>query len=100
MSQHLPESPNLEHLKKQAKDLLQELQRQSTALKLADAQRMIAREYGFASWPKIKAHVESLPRPAAPSEAPTAFRSVGKPGEVNPFVGEWTANLSNYCLMS
>jgi|SRR5215831_7318124 len=54
MSRHLPESPNLKHLKKQAKDLLQELQRQSPALKLADAQRMVAREYGFASWPKLE----------------------------------------------
>ena len=94
MSRHPPEYPNLEHLKKRAKDLLRELQRQNSASKLAGAQRAIAREYGFASWPKLKALVESLPRPAAPSEATLAQVSVGMQGEVNPFVGEWTANLS------
>jgi hypothetical protein len=29
-------------------------------LRLADAQRVIAREYGFASWLKLKQHVEAL----------------------------------------
>jgi Ankyrin repeats (3 copies) len=55
-SQSLPERPNLEHLKNQAKDLL----RAGGASSLADAQFQIARSYGFASWPKLKAHVESL----------------------------------------
>ena len=52
----LPDCPNLRHLKDQAKDLL----RASAAASLADAQFQIARLYGFASWPKLKAHVESL----------------------------------------
>jgi hypothetical protein len=30
--------------------------------RLADAQNMIAREYGYASWPKLKLHVEALAR--------------------------------------
>jgi hypothetical protein len=55
-SQSLPERPNLQHLKNQAKDLL----RVGSASSLADAQFQIARSYGFASWPKLKAHVESL----------------------------------------
>jgi ankyrin repeat protein len=55
-SQSLPERPNLQHLKNQAKDLL----RGGGAASLADAQFQIARLYGFASWPKLKAHVESL----------------------------------------
>jgi ankyrin repeat protein len=29
-------------------------------LKLADAQHVIARDYGFSSWPKLKEHVDSL----------------------------------------
>ena len=35
------------------------------AASLADAQLVIAREYGFASWPKLKRHVESLAAPPA-----------------------------------
>lgn len=52
----LPDRPNLRHLKDQAKDLL----KAGTAASLADAQFQIARLYGFASWPKLKAHVESF----------------------------------------
>jgi hypothetical protein len=60
MSRTLPARANLDHLRKQAKDLLSELQRRTPGAKLADAQHVIARDYGFASWPKLKAHVESL----------------------------------------
>ena len=52
----LPDRPDLRHLKDQAKDLL----RAGQATSLAKAQFQIARQYGFASWPKLKAHVESL----------------------------------------
>jgi len=52
----LPERPNLRHLKDQAKDL----RKSGAASSLTDAQFKIARLYGFASWPKLKAHVESL----------------------------------------
>jgi hypothetical protein len=52
----LPEHPDLRHLKDQAKDLL----RVGQAASLASAQFQVARQYGFASWPKLKAHVESL----------------------------------------
>jgi len=71
MSRELPEKPNLEHLKKQAKDLLRQLQPDNPAAespKLADAQHLIAREYGFASWAKLKEHVESVARLLAPGE--------------------------------
>ncbi|HSK45325.1 MAG TPA: ankyrin repeat domain-containing protein [Candidatus Binatia bacterium] len=52
----LPERPNLRHLKDQAKDLL----RAGGAASLTHAQFKIARLYGFDSWPKLKAHVETL----------------------------------------
>jgi len=52
----LPERPNLRHLKDQARDLL----KAGGADSLADGQFRIARLYGFASWPKLKAHVDSL----------------------------------------
>ena len=87
MSRNLPPQPNLEHLKKQAKDLLHDLKQQNPALKLADAQHMLAREYGFASWPKLKVYVESL---SSPVDAQSALELE----QANPFVGKWTANLS------
>jgi len=53
--QSLPDRPNLRHLKDQAKDLL----KAGGAASLAGAQFQIARLYGFASWARLKAHVES-----------------------------------------
>lgn len=52
----LPERPNLRHLKDEAKALV----KSGESLSLAQAQFQIARLYGFASWPRLKAHVESL----------------------------------------
>jgi hypothetical protein len=72
MSLELPAKPNLEHLQKQAKERLRELRQGDVGLKLADAQHAIARDYGFASWPKLKEHVESLARLREPDEMLTA----------------------------
>jgi Ankyrin repeats (3 copies) len=82
----LPPNPNLDHLKHQAKDLLrghtarsaQVAQRVrefhpdfqgasddevfTVALTLSDAQLAIAREYGFPSWARLKAHIEKPTR--------------------------------------
>ena len=52
----LPDRPNLRHLKDQAKGLL----KAGAAQSITDAQFKIARLYGFASWPKLKAHIDSL----------------------------------------
>jgi Ankyrin repeats (many copies)/Ankyrin repeat len=52
----LPDHPNLRHLKNQARDLL----KSGEADSLTNAQFKIARRYGFASWPKLKAYVDSL----------------------------------------
>jgi ankyrin repeat protein len=77
MDRKLPLRPSLTQLKNQAKDLLKGFRsgdansisrfgekhpRSSDRLRplLTDAQLVIAREYGFSSWPKIKRHVESL----------------------------------------
>jgi ankyrin repeat protein len=82
----LPARPNLEHLKKQARLLQREMLRDeaiaidrfreakvtvaTAAPKLADALHVIAREYGFDNWAKLKAHVGSLSED--PMEAMTA----------------------------
>ena len=87
MSRELPAKPNLEHLKNQAKSLLRSFEQgdgsakeRLSALspisaanpKLADALHVVAREYGFTSWPKLKEHVESLARVLSPPELLTA----------------------------
>ncbi|HEY6334151.1 MAG TPA: ankyrin repeat domain-containing protein, partial [Blastocatellia bacterium] len=84
MSRKLPANPNLEYLRKQAKELLSDAHdgnsgaagrfravvqfSRAASLKLSDAQHIIAREYGFASWPRLKEHVESLSRVLEPPE--------------------------------
>jgi hypothetical protein len=66
MSRQLPEQPNLEFLKKQAKELL----RSGQQSRLAEAQHALAQEYGFANWAEMKTHVES--KTLSPAEALTA----------------------------
>ncbi len=56
MALQLPEKASLEFLKKQAKELLRTMQ----PAKLAEAQQALANQYGFASWAKLKRHVENL----------------------------------------
>jgi len=66
---------NLEQQRKRAKELLkaintgdpialdrvsQHLPPRSEALRLAEAQLVIAREAGFASWPRLKSHIDNL----------------------------------------
>ncbi|MCW3094931.1 MAG: Ankyrin [Chthonomonadaceae bacterium] len=79
----LPALPSLEQLKNQAKDLVKQFKAQSpealrrvhthlpraaalpleslaaTGLKLSEAQFVVAREYDFPSWPRLKRHVET-----------------------------------------
>jgi ankyrin repeat protein len=55
----LPAQPNLEHLKNEAKQRLKALRGGNPATKLAEAQLVVARDYGFASWRQLKAHVET-----------------------------------------
>jgi ankyrin repeat protein len=80
MAEALPARPNLEWLKKTAKQLLGELQAQDPARKLADAQFALARRYGFSSWRAMKAHIEQqfLPAQTLNDEDVAAFlRHVG-----------------------
>ncbi|WP_165253661.1 ankyrin repeat domain-containing protein [Paludisphaera soli] len=67
----LPARPNLDQLRNQAKDLLKarasgepdalkRFEEHSAEQTLSGAQFVIAREYGFAGWPALKTHVESL----------------------------------------
>ena len=56
----LPDTPNLDWLRKQAKRRLLELRDANPNAQLSDAQFDLARQYGFASWRALKAHIDSL----------------------------------------
>lgn len=100
MNKQLPERPNLDQLKKQAKDLLDDIHAQRpealarvpenerTGFALADAQRILAREYGFPSWPKLKERVELS---AAALAARTLIMSAlhGQPDKVEAILKEY-----------
>lgn len=84
MSKSLPPRPNLDHLRRQAKDLLAALaageaqavetfrqhlpaaeklkpaEIRKAGFRLADAQAAVARQSGFANWPRLARHVEQL----------------------------------------
>ena len=51
---------DLEQLRKQAKELVRARKAAGRPIKLTEAQLELARGQGFASWPKLKAHVERL----------------------------------------
>ncbi len=56
----LPDNPNLDWLRKHAKQRLAELRLTAPTAKLADAQFDLAKRYGFPSWRALKAHIDSL----------------------------------------
>lgn len=72
-SRELPVRPDLDHLRNEAKALKGAFQRGEaravervsnalggrSTLKLTEAQRVIAREYGFRNWPELRAHVQA-----------------------------------------
>jgi ankyrin repeat protein len=72
-SRELPARPSLDHLKHEAKTLHKAFAQgdagarrraldaigETAALKLTDAQRVIAREYGFSTWAEVREHVRA-----------------------------------------
>jgi ankyrin repeat protein len=56
----LPDDPNIEWLRKQAKRRLEEMRRSNADAQLSDAQFDLAKQYGFPSWRALKAHIDSL----------------------------------------
>jgi len=73
----LPPRPNLEWLRKAAKKKLAQLRRTQPDAKLADAQLAVAREHGFPSWRKLKAHVDEVARAAERHEDDVVVRFLG-----------------------
>ena len=98
MSQRLPSVPNLDYLKKHAKDVLRVARHRNPRWRLTDAQHALARGYGFRSWPDLKVHVESLrlpdsgnrmPAGRSPGERVTSRSRSAKAG--HPMTGTWIA---------
>ncbi|HEV2782427.1 MAG TPA: phosphotransferase [Actinophytocola sp.] len=56
----LPDNPNLDHLRQQAKDLLAGLRDVDPTTSLADAQASLAQQYGFRTWTDLKAEVDRM----------------------------------------
>ncbi len=106
MSQ-LPANANLEQLRNQAKSLLKSVQNGDPAsaervrthlprahslspeqilvssLLLTEAQLVVAREYGFPSWPRLKAHVEAqLSTLPTPEQVIDSFKTGVRSGDV------------------
>ena len=72
----LPESASLDHLRRQAKDLLGELRRAQPSAALAEAQASLARQYGYESWAQLKAAVEERRAAAAEVAAPALVEAL------------------------
>jgi hypothetical protein len=79
MSQALPARPNLDWLRKTAKQQLHELRKDNRDARLAAAQLALARQYGFRSWRALKAEVDRLAALASSGEQAIAalLRAVG-----------------------
>ncbi len=92
-----PKFPNPDHLRDQARDLLaayrrreasaedrvrahhprfKELAVSSELWQLSDAQMVIAREYGFASWPRLKEHLDGLAKRSPDQALQRAIRDL------------------------
>ena len=83
MPRELPQRPSLVHLKQQAKARLDAMRRSVPAAQLADALHAVAQEYGFSTWPELKAHIERVVVTApAPREG------------ARPLAGRWIAEGS------
>lgn len=60
MPRSLPERPDLRHLRDEARAMQRAAKSEGTVLRLTTAQTLLARTYGFANWPTLKAHVENF----------------------------------------
>ena len=102
MPKNLPDRPSLAQMRRQAKDLLKQLrsrdqdalgrlyqlfpklkgegdkQPADVSFALNQAQRVIAREYGFSSWSKLKRHLEALASPGDESHVTLLSRVYDK----------------------
>src|SRR5262245_58671610 len=118
----LPARPSLEQLRKQAKELLKayragdiaaalEVERfyrrpDPAKFALADAQRVLARAYGFANWTKLTQHVEGVNAAAfyaavnAGDVASVRRLAEARPGLVHVEAAEFTGLLLHLAVLN
>lgn len=91
----LPDSPSLDHLRQQAKDLLAQLRMLRPDATLSEAQTVVAEQHGFRTWPDLKAEVDrryATPRTAEDgvADAVAATFDLGTPqGPLVAFERQW-----------
>jgi len=100
MPKTLPDRPDLAWLKKAAKERLAALRAADPSAKLHQAQLDIARDYGFASWRVLKAHVDGFSLEGQIIAATTTGNAraladllKGNPGRIGITGGRWNTPL-------
>lgn len=100
MTKTLPAQPDLDWLKKTAKQRLREIRTHDPEAKLHQAQLEIARDYGFASWRELKAHVDRLSVDGQIIEAATKGKETelarllkAHPAKIALTAGQWSTPL-------
>ena len=104
MPRPLPPQITLEQIRQETKDLLRELERGVPAAirrarlvatiptgirpKLSDAQHVIAREYGFMGWAKLKDHLETRPKDFDARKALVAAVQAGDVASARDLLGQ------------
>lgn len=69
--------------------------RQRPQWRLADAQRAVARGYGFTNWPSLKVHVEKIRHERQPAfTSPRALKS-REDSSPHPIAGAWIADQAH-----
>jgi len=109
----LPARPSLGQLRKQAKELLQQLRNGDASATgrlrkykpnvsdpiLADAQFVLAREYGFESWPGLVHHLQAVQPPFVLSSKPPFYRIDWTNNSIEPRQPMHTKDWENVCAV-
>jgi hypothetical protein len=94
----LPDSPSLDHLRRQAKDVLPHLRALREGATLSDAQAHVAHQYGFRTWTDLKAEVDRRSATATPADEVITASIVstfdlGPPcGPMSPVAEQWAGH--------
>jgi Ser/Thr protein kinase RdoA (MazF antagonist) len=83
----LPDNPNLDHLRRQAKELLAGLRDSDPQATLAGAQSSLAGQYGFGTWADLKAEVDRL-QGKAEVASPALVRAIAERFALGEVTGE------------
>ncbi len=115
----LPDNPSLDHLRRQAKDLLTGMRDVQPEASLADAQESLAQQYGFRTWTDLKAEVDrrqgradyiaehlaraiaaryALGQVTSPMRSLARADEIGRPWSLETEQGRWAVRLLDECF--